>query len=72
MPVRGEIKWHGHFRSRDENGGHSRKPLPVDAYIAKLCAIELEFLTKEVLNAVRGHSRLPISVPMESPYTTSS
>jgi len=38
----------------------------IDANISALCAIEPELLAIEMLNAVQGRSRLPISVSVKS------
>jgi len=67
MPVR------GHFQSRDKDGGHIIESAIVENPLLRKHrnrAIEPELLTIKVLNAGQGHSRLPISVLVESPYTT--
>jgi len=52
------------FPSHDKEGDHIIKSatvenlFPTDANIAKQCAVELQLLTTEVLNAVQGHSKV--------------
>jgi len=70
------FQWYGQFRSRDKDGGRTIKSATVenpaleclDANIAVLCSLQPELFKIEVLDAVQGHSRSPMSVPMKSPY----